>query len=47
LDYFCNEISAAEIAKKTGKNIKTVQTQIYRARSLLQKSYRKGDLINE
>jgi len=47
LDYFYNEISAAEIAAKTGKNIKTVQTQIYRARSLLQKSFRKGDLINE
>jgi len=47
LDYFYNEISAAEIAAKTGKNLKTVQTQIYRARSLLQKSYRKGDVINE
>lgn len=46
LDYFYNEISAAEIAAKTGKNIKTVQTQIYRARSLLQKSYKKGDVIN-
>lgn len=47
LDYFCNEITAAEIAAKTGKNIKTVQTQIYRARALLQKSYKKGELINE
>jgi RNA polymerase sigma-70 factor (ECF subfamily) len=47
LDYFYNEISAAEIAAKTGKNIKTVQTQIYRARSLLQKTYKKGVMINE
>lgn len=47
LDYFYNEISAAEIAAKSGKNIKTVQTQIYRARSMLQKTYKKGVMINE
>jgi RNA polymerase sigma-70 factor (ECF subfamily) len=47
LDYFYREISAAEIAANTGKNLKTVQTQIYRARALLQKTYRKGALLNE
>ncbi len=47
LDYFYSELSAAEIAANTGKNIKTVQTQIYRARALLQKSYRKGAYSNE
>jgi len=47
LDYFYRELSAAEIAHNTGKNLKTVQTQIYRARSLLQKNYRKGALMNE
>ncbi|HWT73406.1 MAG TPA: RNA polymerase sigma factor [Mobilitalea sp.] len=47
LDYFYRELSAAEIAANTGKNLKTVQTQIYRARALLQKNYRKGALINE
>lgn len=47
LDYFYNELSVAEISAKTGKNLKTVQTQIYRARSLLQKTYKKGDVINE
>lgn len=47
IDYFCNEKSAAEIAEKTGRNIKTVQTQIYRARTLLQKSYKRGEAINE
>lgn len=47
LDYFYRELSAAEIAANTGKNIKTVQTQIYRARAMLQKNYRKGALINE
>lgn len=47
IDYFYHELLPSEIAMKTGKNIKTVQTQIYRARTLLQKSYRKGALNNE
>ncbi|NLJ89995.1 MAG: sigma-70 family RNA polymerase sigma factor [Clostridiales bacterium] len=47
LDYFYNELSASEIAKKTGKNLKTVQTQIYRARALLKKKYLKGGIHNE
>lgn len=47
LDYFYSELSAAEIAENTGKNIKTVQTQIYRAKALLQKAYRKGALEHE
>jgi RNA polymerase sigma-70 factor, ECF subfamily len=47
LDHFYRELSAAEIAQNTGKNLKTVQTQIYRARALLQKTYRKGALLNE
>lgn len=47
MDYFYHELSAAEIAANSGKNIKTVQTQIYRARALLQKTYRKGALSNE
>lgn len=47
LDYFYRELSATEIAANTGKNLKTVQTQIYRARALLQKNYGKGALIND
>ena len=47
LDYFYRELTAAEIASNTGKNIKTVQTQIYRARAMLQKTYRKGAVFNE
>lgn len=47
LDYFYRELPAAEIAANTGKNLKTVQTQIYRARAMLQKTYRKGALNNE
>ncbi|MGF7146234.1 RNA polymerase sigma-70 factor (ECF subfamily) [Anaerotaenia torta] len=45
-DYFYRELTAAEIAANTGKNLKTVQTQIYRARAMLQKTYRKGALNN-
>lgn len=42
LDYFYRELLPAEIAEKTGKNLKTVQTQIYRAKAMLQKNYLKG-----
>lgn len=42
LEYFYYEISASDIAEKSGKNLKTIQTQIYRARAMLQKKYRKG-----
>jgi RNA polymerase sigma-70 factor (ECF subfamily) len=42
LDYFYKELSANEIADNSGKNLKTVQTQIYRARAMLQKKYKKG-----
>ncbi len=39
--YYYDEIEVREIAAKSGKNIKTVQTQIYRAKHMLQKIYRK------
>jgi RNA polymerase sigma-70 factor (ECF subfamily) len=42
MDYFYRELPALEIATNTGKNLKTVQTQIYRAKALLQKKYKKG-----
>lgn len=41
LDYFYQELTPSQIADKTGKNLKTVQTQIYRAKAMLQKTYRK------
>ncbi len=47
LDYFYNELTATEIATKTGKKLKTVQTQIYRARAILKKIYQKGGSYNE
>ncbi len=44
LDYYYREIEISEIAAKTGKNIKTLQTQIYRAKGMLKKLYRKEEL---
>lgn len=39
--YFYQEKTAAEIAKETSRNVKTVQTQIYRAKAMLKKHYEK------
>ena len=41
--YFHEENSPEEIAKKLHRKLKTVQTQIYRARSMLQEMYRKEE----
>lgn len=35
--HFCQELSVVEIAQRTGKNPKTIQTQLYRARAMLKK----------
>lgn len=40
-DYYLREMSAQEIAHSRNVNLKTVQTQIYRARDLLRKIYGK------
>ncbi|MCI8635103.1 MAG: sigma-70 family RNA polymerase sigma factor [Eubacterium sp.] len=39
--YFYEEKKADEIAREQNKNLKTVQTQIYRARAMLRKLYKK------
>ena len=41
--YFCKELSVPEIARQTGKNPKTIQTQLYRARAMLKKMLERGD----
>lgn len=41
LDYYYSEMEIGDIVKKTGKNIKTLQTQIYRAKGMLRKLYGK------
>lgn len=43
LAYFYYELDVGEIAARTGKNIKTIQTQIYRAKAMLKNLYRKED----
>lgn len=35
ISHFCKQMSVAEISQKEGKNPKTVQTQLYRAKSML------------
>lgn len=40
-DYFYREMTAKEIAAASGKNLKTVQTQIYRARGMLKKLWKR------
>lgn len=39
--YFTEGKKAAEIAEMTGKNVKTIQTQIYRARAMLREKVEK------
>lgn len=41
--HFCEELSVGEIALKTDKNPKTVQTQLYRARAMLKKMLERSD----
>ena len=43
LDYYYYEMDVGEIAKKRNRNIKTVQTQIYRSRGMLRKHYTKKE----
>jgi RNA polymerase sigma factor (sigma-70 family) len=41
--HFCEELSVAEIAQRENKNVKTVQTQLYRAKSMLKKLLERSD----
>jgi RNA polymerase sigma factor (sigma-70 family) len=43
LDYYYYEMDVGEIAEKRNRNVKTVQTQIYRARGMLRKHYGKKE----
>ena len=44
--YFIEGMNAREIAEKKQMNLKTVQTQIYRAREMIRKYVRREDLIS-
>lgn len=41
IHYFYHEMTVSEIATNSGKNIKTIQTQVYRAKNLLKSKWRK------
>ena len=43
--YFSKGLTAKEISEKTGTGLKTVQTQIYRAKDMLKQRIRKEDLL--
>jgi len=43
--YYCNSMTAAQIAGSSGKKLKTVQTQIRRAKEMLKRKLRKEDWI--
>ena len=43
--YYYDEMNAQEIAIRRGQNVKTIQTQIYRARGMLCKIYRKENSV--
>lgn len=47
LDYYYYEIEIGELVKKTGKPIKTLQTQIYRAKGMLRNLYEKEGLSHD
>ncbi|MCI9078888.1 MAG: sigma-70 family RNA polymerase sigma factor [Lachnospiraceae bacterium] len=44
-DYYCNGMTAARIAEITGKKLKTVQTQIRRAKEMIRRKARKEGII--
>ncbi len=35
ISHFCHELTVTEIARREGKNTKTIQTQLYRAKAML------------
>lgn len=43
--HFYEEKSVKEIAKEKGRNVKTVQTQVYRAKALLKKQLKGGRIL--
>jgi RNA polymerase sigma-70 factor (ECF subfamily) len=42
LAYYCQEQTSAQIAKTSGRKIKTIQTQLRRAKTMLQKQLKKS-----
>lgn len=44
-EHFCREKSITQIAQEKGKNVKTIQTQIYRAKGMLKKAVKEERVI--
>lgn len=44
VEYFIRRKHPEEIARKTGRNVKTVQTQLYRARAMLREQWKEEQL---
>lgn len=42
--HFCEQLSISEIARKENKNVKTIQTQLYRAKGMLKKMLDSPDI---
>lgn len=40
-EHFCNGVTTTELAEKLGKPIKTIRTQVYRAKGMLRELWRK------
>ena len=47
VSHFCMQLSVAEIARQTGKNPKTIQTQLYRSKAMLKKLLAAQENIKE
>lgn len=43
--YYCRGSTASQIAETTGKKVKTIQTQLRRAKEMMQKYFRKEGLV--
>ncbi len=41
--HFCDDLSVTEIAKQKGKNPRTIQTQLYRAKAMLKKMLERSE----
>ena len=44
-DYYLRELSAKEIAARRSQSLKTIQTQIYRAKEMLKRMYGKEEPV--
>lgn len=40
VNYFCNDVKLSHMAKNTGQSLKTLQTQLYRAKKLLKELWK-------